>query len=81
MLLRDCNLKVGSSVRAIAECAAEGTTDLTIIITMSESRLLSRAPKLFAKNEGSYLARTVSPLVSVWRFKNGDWHYVFLQVC
>ena len=48
-LLRDCNLKVGSSVRAIAECAAEGTTDLTIIITMSESRLLSRVPKLFAK--------------------------------
>ena len=48
-LLWDCNLKVGSCVRTIAECGVEGTTDLTIIITMSESRLLSRAPKLFAK--------------------------------
>ena len=48
-LLWDCNLKVGSSVRTIAESAAEGITDLTIIITMSESRLLSRVPKLLAK--------------------------------
>ena len=57
-LLWDCNLKVGSSVRTIAECAVEGAADLTIITTMIESRL-----------------------VSVWRFRIGDRHYVFLQVC
>ena len=34
-LLWDCNLKVGSSVRTIAE----GAADLTIITTMIESRL------------------------------------------
>ena len=48
-LLWDCNLKVGSSVRTIAECAVEGAADLTIITTMIESRLLSGAPELFAK--------------------------------
>ena len=48
-LLWDCNLKVGSSVRTIAECAFEGAADLTIITTMIESRLLSGAPELFAK--------------------------------
>ena len=45
----DFNLKVGSSVRTIAECALEDAADLTIITTMIESRLLSGAPKLFAK--------------------------------
>ena len=48
-LLWDCNLKVGSSVRTIAECALADAADLTIITTMIESRLLSGAPKLFAK--------------------------------
>ena len=47
-LLWDCNLKVGSSVRTIAECANEGAADLTIITTMIESRLLSGNPELFA---------------------------------
>ena len=70
-LLWDCNLKVGSSVRTIAECAVEGAADLNIITTMIESRLLSE-PRTFCKNEGSYSARTVSWLVSVWRFRNGD---------
>ena len=38
-LLWDSNLKVGSSVRTIAECAVEGAAGLTIITTMIESRL------------------------------------------
>ena len=42
-------LKVGSSIRTIPECAAEVAADLTIIITMIESRLLSGASELFAK--------------------------------
>ena len=48
-LLWDCNLKVGSSVRTITECTVEGTTDLTVIITMIESRQLSAVSKLSAQ--------------------------------
>ena len=79
-LLWECNLKVGSSVCANAECAVKEAADLTIITTMIESRLLSES-RTFCKDEGSYSARTVSSLVSVWRFKNGDCRYAFLQVC
>ena len=61
-LLWDCNLKVGSSVRTIAECAVEGAADLTITTTMIVSRLLSE-PRTVCKNEGSYSARAVSRLV------------------
>ena len=62
--LWDCNLKVGTSVLTIAECAIEDTADLSIITTMIKSRLLSE-PRTVCKNEGSYSARAVSWLVSV----------------
>ncbi|WP_281647829.1 [protein-PII] uridylyltransferase [Parendozoicomonas sp. Alg238-R29] len=46
-LLWDINLKVGSSVRSISECASQGRDDLTIITNMIESRLLSGKQNLF----------------------------------
>ncbi|CAM3687450.1 [protein-PII] uridylyltransferase [Parendozoicomonas haliclonae] len=46
-LLWDINLKVGSSVRSVKECAKQGRDDLTIITNMIESRLLSGKSELF----------------------------------
>ncbi len=46
-LLWDINLKVGSSVRSIKECAVQGEKDLTIITNMIEARLLSGPMTLF----------------------------------
>ena len=55
-LLWDINLKVGSSVRSLSECASQGKDDLTIITNMIEARRLSGPQSLFEA-----MQETISP--------------------
>ncbi|MTI13389.1 [protein-PII] uridylyltransferase [Sansalvadorimonas verongulae] len=60
-LLWDINLKVGSSVRSIRECATQGREDLTIITNMIESRLLSGRENLFTSMQEAISPATMWP--------------------
>jgi len=52
-LLWDIGLDVGHSVRSVTECVSEGRTDLTVITTMMEARLLCGSAVLFEEMQAA----------------------------
>ena len=51
--LWDIGLEVGQSVRTVAQCVQQASSDLTVATTLMESRLLDGPPELFAAMRAS----------------------------
>ena len=49
MILWDCKLEIGHSVRTIEECIEEATNDITVVTNLQEARLITGKQSMFSQ--------------------------------
>ena len=67
--LWDIGLEVGSSVRTPSDCARAAATDITIMTTLVEARLLVGDPSLFAAMQSALAPEKVWPVAEFYKAK------------
>ena len=76
--LWDIGLDIGHSVRTVSECA-EASTDLTVVTTLMEARLLTGSVELFQQMQAAIATDKIWPADEYFRAKHGEQQERYLR--